>query len=403
MSQEQQKALLEKRNKANADARAIVDAAIEAERALSAEEQEQIRKFDEDYASWNTQLEDVRKRDERDTEIRSFVADHPELQPDTPEQRGAGEDVADVIRQLARGEIRSHEFQKRAITTSSTGAPVPQDFYSQIVTLARASGPMLDPSVVQLWESTNGRPLPIPTQASYSSGTAVTEGSGIGESNPTFNAMTTTTLNGFSLKFLMKVSNEMLADEGADLQGFLASQAGDALGYAANAWLTTGTGTVQPTGIVTAAGSGVTGGTGVSGAFTTDKIIDLIYSLNKAVRSRAGFGVMGGTPATAAVRKLQDGAGAYIWQPSLQLGQPDRILGYRYFENPAMADPATTVKSVVAGDFKSYFVRTVGGIKVAQSADFAFDEDMVTFRCILRLDGLLTQASHVKYFKGGAS
>jgi HK97 family phage major capsid protein len=199
------------------------------------------------------------------------------------------------------------------------------------------------------------------------------------------------------------VSLEMIEDAGVDLLGYMGTNVGQALGLAVNAGLTTGTGTTQPTGIVTSAGSGITGGTGVSGAFTTNNVIDLVYSTDNAVRRLPGFGIMGGATAMAAARKLQDGNGSYVWQPSLQAGQPDRLLGYAVFENPSMAAVATSAKSLIAGDLKSYIVRQVGGIRLDRSDDYAFADGLVTFRAIFRVDGGLPQAAHVKTFAGGAS
>ena len=170
-----------------------------------------------------------------------------------------------------------------------------------------------------------------------------------------------------------------------------------------NTALTTDNGSSKPNGIVNAAGSGVTGGTGVTGAFTADNVIDLIYSLDGAARRLPGFGVMGNGVAIAALRKLKDTAGNYVFQPSLALGTPDTVLGYPLYENPQMASPALSAKSLIAGHFKSYFVRQVGGIRLDRSDDFAFANDPVTFRATIRVDGDLPQTSHVKYFIGNAA
>jgi HK97 family phage major capsid protein len=73
------------------------------------------------------------------------------------------------------------------------------------------------------------------------------------------------------------------------------------------------------------------------------------------------------------------------------------------FENPAMASPATSAKSVIFGHLPSYYVRTVGGLRLDRSDDFAFQNDLITFRATMRVDGNLIQTSHVKYFAGNAS
>jgi HK97 family phage major capsid protein len=195
----------------------------------------------------------------------------------------------------------------------------------------------------------------------------------------------------------------MVEDAGVDILGFLAAQTGNALGFAVNNALTVGTGTTQPTGIVTAAGSGITGGTGVSGAFTADNLIDLVYSVDTAGRTLPGTGWQMDAKAISAVRKLKDSAGQYLFSPSLSADARDLLLGYPIFENPAMADPATSAKSVIFGHLPSYFARTVGGLRLDRSDDYAFQNDLITFRATMRVDGNLIQTSHVKYFAGAAS
>jgi HK97 family phage major capsid protein len=67
---------------------------------------------------------------------------------------------------------------------------------------------------------------------------------------------------------LVPVANELIADAGFDISSLIAEASGNAIGFAVNNDLTVGTGTVQPTGVVTAAGAGITGSTAVAGAFT---------------------------------------------------------------------------------------------------------------------------------------
>jgi HK97 family phage major capsid protein len=308
-------------------------------------------------------------------------------------------DEAELIRSLARGEIRSASFEKRDVTKGSTGAPVPTSFYDQVVLLARKVGPLLETSTII--NTAGGENLQIPSLSAYSTGTVTSEAGTIGESDPTFNAFKT--LGAYKYSFLTQISREMVEDAGVDILGFLATQTGNALGYAVNGALTTGTGTVQPNGIVTTAGSGITGSTAVSGAFTADNLIDLVYSVDTAGRTLPGTGFMMNAKSIGAVRKLKDTAGNYVFSPALSADKRDLVLGYEVYENPAMADPATSAKSVLFGHLPSYFVRTVGGLRLDRSDDFAFSQDLISFRATLRVDGNLIQTSHVKYFAGAAS
>ena len=385
MSQDYMKALLEERNKANAAAREIVDRAIAEKRALTAEDNEAIARADADYEAKNAMLEELRKIEAREVEVRAAVADAPEARAVAV----APSSEEESIRALARGEIRSYEV--RDVVKTSTGAPVPTSFYAQIMELARFTGPMLDSSYILT--TAGGENLQIPRVNTYSVGSVTAEAAGFAESDPAFQSFLT--LGAFKESTFFQVSTEMLEDTGVDLLGFIAQNVGQAIGYAVNAHLTTGTGTVQPTGIVTSAGSGVTSGT--TATFTYDNVIDLVYSTDAAVRRMPGFGIMGSTSAVARLRKLQDGSGAYVWQPSLQLGEPDRVLGYRVWENPHMDALASAKTVLIAGDLKSYIVRQVGGIRLDRSDEDAFGNGLVTFRATWRGDGGLPQASHVKY------
>jgi HK97 family phage major capsid protein len=88
----------------------------------------------------------------------------------------------------------------------------------------------------------------------------------------------------------------------------------------------------------------------------------------------------------------------------VNVGQPDTFAGYSVIENPALPTNGTgVVGSVLFGHMPSYKVRVAGGIQVATSTDYAFNQDVTTFRVMMRVDGDLTHASHIKYFKGGAS
>jgi HK97 family phage major capsid protein len=250
--------------------------------------------------------------------------------------------------------------------------------------------------------TTSGETIQVPSLSAYSSSATVTaQGANYSESDPTFNSFVN--LGAFKYGFLIQVSREMIEDSGVDLLGFLADQVGNGLGYNVQNALTVGTGTVQPQGIVTAAGSGITGGTGVSGAFTADNLIDLYYSLDGAARLLPGVGWMMNGASIGAVRKLKDSAGQYIFSPAADGNQRDLLLGRPVYENPHVVSAATSAKSVIAGHMPSFFVRSVGGIRLDRSDDFAFNADLVTFRASMRVDGALPQSSHIKYFIGGAS
>jgi len=304
---------------------------------------------------------------------------------------------AEILRKMAAGEIRGHEF--RAITGSSTGAPVPTNFYNEIVRVARLVNPLLEYATVI--NTAGGENLQIPSQSAFSTATIVGQGVSIGTSEPTFNAFTT--LGAYKFSALAQLSRELIADAGVDIVGFLAEQFGNALGFKIADEVVNGTGTVEPTGFLPVAGTGVTGSTGVSGAFTADNVIDLIYSLDGSLRNRPSFAMLANSTSIAALRKLKDTAGNYVFQVGDSKDRRDLVLGVPVIEVPAMPNPGLGVNSLAVGDLKSLYIRNAGGIQVDRSDDYAFANDLATWRATWRLDSALVQKANIKKFKGGAS
>jgi len=390
---------MEARAKAWEAAKKILDVATAEKRDLTAEESQSYERISKELEDRQATIEKLRADEARELRLDAATREFADqVRPVADAPRGVRSD-ADVIRSMAKGEIRSHSFEKRDVVKTSTGSPVPTSFYDQVIMLARHIGPMLSTSTVL--NTASGENLQIPSLAQYSTAAITGEGTAIAESDPVFNSFIT--LGAYKYSFLVQLSTELIEDAGVDILGFLATEVGNELGYRVNAALTTGTGTNQPKGIVPASSLGVTGGTGVSGAFTADNLIDLVYSVDTAGRRLAGSGFQMNAASIGKMRKLKDTAGNYVFQPALSADAQDLLLGYPVFENPAMADTATSAKSVIFGHLPSYYVRQVGGIRLDRSDDYAFNAGLVTFRATMRVDGNLPATSHVKHFIGNAA
>lgn len=386
----------EARKRSWEEAKALLDTAAGENRDLTAEENEKYARISEDLDSRAKVIETLKADAEREVRAAEAMKGFENQGRPEAEISNAKQNDAETIRSLARGDIRTANFEKRDVLKSSTGSPVPTSFYDQVLLLARTVGPMLETSTIL--NTAGGENLQIPSLATYSAGTVFAEANAISESDPTFNSFVT--LSAYKYSFLTQVSRELVEDAGVDILGFLAAQVGNAMGYSVNEALTTGTGTVQPNGIVTRAGSAVTG---TSLNPTADNLIDLVYSIDTAGRRLPGTGFQMNATSIASVRKLKDGAGQYLFSPSLTADARDLLLGYPIFENPAMATAASAVKPVIFGHLPSYYVRQVGGLKLDRSDDFAFSSDLVTFRATFRVDGNLIQTSHIKFFKSSNS
>ena len=380
---------VEQRQRAWEAAKALLDTAAAEKRDLTSEEEASYKKMNDELNERAARIEALKADAEREAKIEAATRDIAGQV--RPTSKAVSTD-AEVLRSMARGETRSFTFETRDVTKTSTGAPVPTSFFDQVIAQARLVGPMLDTSTVL--RTAGGENLQIPSQAGWSTAAITAEGSAISESDPTFNSFIT--LGAYKYSFLVQLSRELIEDSGVDILSFLATQTGNAIGFAVNNALTVGTGTTQPKGVVAAAGSGVLG-TVAGGLFTADNLIDLAYSLDGAARRLPGVGWMMNTASLGAVRKLKDTAGYYIFSPALADGN-DQVLNFPVYENPAMASQASAAKSVIFGHLPSYYVRMAGGLRLDRSDDYAFNADLVTFRASMRVDGNLPQASHIKYF-----
>jgi HK97 family phage major capsid protein len=366
--------------------RDVIESAESEKRGLDAAELEKIDRIEGDIRRADEAIAVATRNEER--KVEASVAAKGFAMP-VAEERSA----SDILREIAqtRG---SHNFEQRTLVPSDN--TVPKSFYDQVFDVARLVGPMLD--VGQRINTASGEDITIPVLNAYSTATLKAAGSAIDASEPTYSSIT---LGAYKYGLLIPVASELLSDAGFDISAHLAEQAGNGLGFAVNAALTNGSGTNQPNGVATAAGSGITGGTGVAGGFTADNLIDLQYTLDGAARRLPGVAYMANTQSIGAMRKLKSQDGAYLY--NVGVGTPDTFAGYSVIENPALAAIGTGAASVLFGHMPSYKVRVAGGIQVATSADYAFNQDVVTYRVMMRVDGDLTHASHIKFFKGGAS
>jgi HK97 family phage major capsid protein len=356
--------------------RETIDAA-ETRGGLDADSLTKIDALESDIAKIDRSLEVAKRQAEREAAAVDAARDF------APVTEARGEQ--DVLRALANGELRSVNFEQRATLVPSANT-VPVGFADQVFALARLVGPMLD--VSQTFVRGTGESFRIPTLTQYGAPVITAAGSTIADTEPTFSSIL---LSPWKVAGLVPIANELIADSGFDITSVIAEAMGNAIGFSVNGLLTTGTGTVQPTGIVTAAGSGVAS---TATVLRADDLIDLAYSLDGAAR-QIGTGFMCNTATLGAIRKLKDSDGSYILD--VVAGGPSTILGFPVFENPAMSSVGSGVKSVVFGYLQDYKVVLAGGLDVAVSTDAQFEKDITVFRYSTRVDGNLAHASHVKY------
>jgi len=198
-----------------------------------------------------------------------------------------------------------------------------------------------------------------------------------------------------------RLSLAVVNDSSIDIEGLVARKMGERMARRANRAHTTGTGSNQPQGYMTALTTGKT--TASATAITYDELIDLIHSVDPAYRSTGRCRWKLHDLVLANVRKIRDdsggaGVGRPIWEPSIQAGEPDRLLGYGYdINNDQDSTVAATKKTLAFGDWQSaYVVRRVNDGQMMRLAERYAEYLQVGFIAYERADSLVQDASAVK-------
>ena len=208
-------------------------------------------------------------------------------------------------------------------------------------------------------------------------------------------------LDAHKLHVAVKVTEELLYDSMFDLASYITTQFGIAIANAEEDAFLNGDGQGKPTGIFDATNGGTVAKTLTGTKLGTDDVLDLVYALKRPYRKKASFIMNDQT--LAALRKLKDNNGSYIWQPSYQAGEPDRLLGYSVHTS-AFAPELAAGKPVMAfGDFSYYNIGDRGTRSMQELRELFAGNGMIGYVAKERVDGLLVLPEAVQIMKAGAS
>ena len=217
----------------------------------------------------------------------------------------------------------------------------------------------------------------------------IDEGEALTFSDATFSQLS---LDAHKLHVAVKVTEELLYDSAFNLENYILTQFGRALANAEEDAFLNGDGTNKPLGLFAETGGGTVSKT--VAAVGADDVIDLIYSLGRPYRKSASFIMNDKT--IAGLRLLKDNNGQYLWQPSYQLGEPDRLLGY----NIHTSAYAPTDK-IAFGDYSYYNIGDRGTRSFAELRELFAGNGMVGFVAKERVDGKLLLPEAVQILKIG--
>lgn len=285
-------------------------------------------------------------------------------------------------------------------TTTAGGYTVPEGF-SGILEQA-----LLDYSAVRgvadVMVTAGGGDMPYPTEDDTSNtGELLGEATEANFADNTFGVVTFRAYK-FSSKGVL-VSYELLNDSAFNLEEILGTQLGIRIARIQGDYFTTGTGTSQPHGIVTASSLGVT--TASATAFTADELTRLAFSVDPAYRKAPTCGYMMHDTAMAYAMLLKDGENRPLFRESYRDGITfSTINGFPVFLNQYMAQcsgtggiPVTAKKHVLFGDMSKFKIRDVGAVRIRRLDERYAEKDQVGFIGFLRSDSRCVNTSAIKH------
>ena len=281
---------------------------------------------------------------------------------------------------------------------SEGGYLVPDEFEHTLVQALEQENIVREHAHVFTTSSGNHK---IPVVTSKGTASWIDEEGAIPESDDVFGQQM---IGAHKVGTLIKVSEELLNDSAFDLEGYFASEFARRIGNKEEDAFFNGDGVGKPLGILAATGGAQVGVTAASAtAVTADEIIDLFYSLEAPYRKNAIWVL--NDASIAAIRKLKDNNGQYLWQPALHEGTYDTLLGKRIFTSPFVPEMKSGQKSVIFGDLSFYWIGDRQGITFKRLNERYADTGQIGFIATKRLDGklILPEAVKVLQQKGAAS
>lgn len=256
-------------------------------------------------------------------------------------------------------------------TTTEGGYTVPTEVAAQIREVLKEFGGVRE--VATVIQSDMGGDINFPTSDGTSeSGELIAQNTTATAADPSFGVVTLSTYK-FSSK-IVAVPFELLQDSAADMEAFVVRRLAERLGRTQNTYFTTGTGSSQPSGIVTGSAAGKTGTTGQTTSVIFEDLVDLVHSVDPAYR-RGPCRWMMNDASLKVVRKLKDSQNRPIFLPGYDgLGgaMGDALLGYPITVNQDVATMAANAKSILFGDFSKYMIRDVMGVTMFRFDDSAY-------------------------------
>ena len=384
--------MIQKRAKVWEAAKNFVDTHENENGVLSAEDNATYSRMEQEIEDLTSAIDRQQRAEAREAELNKAVNEPLTGRPAQKAEEKTGR-ASNAYREDFGAHLRGKRLVHNVLSEgvqADGGYLVPEEFERQIVTgLDEANVVRSLAKVI-----TTNAERKIPVAATHSVATWTAENGAYTEGSPTFDQKS---IDAFKLTDLVKVSIELLQDSAFDLESYIAGEFARAFGIAEEEAFCVGTGTNQPTGIFTADGGTVGVTAAAANAITADELISLVYSLKSPYRRNAKFLMNDAT--VALIRKLKDNNGAYLWQPSLQAGEPDRLLGYELYTSPYVPGVASEALTAAFGDFRNYWIADRAGRTVQRLNELYSTNGQVGFVATERVDGKVILPEGIRLLK----
>lgn len=347
---------------------------------LSTEDDAVYANMEKEFEALSNEIRRQERRDAHEAELSKPVNRPITEKPATPKADGVGR-ASDAYKEDFGLHLRGKSLVHNVLSTTPDedgGFLVPLEFEREIVKALDEENVIR--RLAKVVTTYHERKIPVALGHSVAQWT--TENSAYTESNPTFGQKQ---IDAYKLTDLCRVSVELLKDSTFDIEAYLRQEFARAFGIAEEEAFCIGNGTTQPTGIFTANG-GTVGVTAASAtAITVDEIISLVHALKAPYRKNAKFLMNDAT--VALLRKLKDQNGQYLWQPSVQAGTPDRLLGYEIYTSPYVPVAEAGALTIAFGDFKNYWIGDRAGRTVQRLNELYATNGQIGYVATERVDG----------------
>jgi len=386
--------LREKRAKAWEAAKAFLDAKSVDGAFVSGEDTATYEKMENEVMDLGKQIDRLERQAAIDAEMRSATAapitNIPKAGITGDDKTGrASADYKRAFWNSMRNKM-SYEVQNAlSIGSDSEGGFLVPDEYEKKLVEALEEEVFFRSLATVINTSSGDRKIPIVT--SKGEAAWIDEGGQFPESDDSFGQ---TSIGAFKLATMIKVSDELLNDSVFNVEAYISKEFGRRIGTKEEEAFFVGDGSGKPVGIFNKTGGADTGVTVASASITFDDVMDLYYSLRAPYRNKASWLLNDST--VKAIRKLKDGNGNYIWQPSVREGEPDRILNRPYRTSIYVPELAAGNRVMSFGDYSYYWIADRQGRSFKRLNELFATTGQVGFLASERVDGKLILSESIK-------